>query len=161
MKTKPLLATLVVVMGLAQPALADSSGVWGCQARLVVRPTHVEATVIRVWNFSDRRDVLLEEINIFGNDGVQLPLGPRAPVLPVQIGPHQQTALIVQNLLDVPLPLPPTFTMFGIQVIVKWRTNSGGEPLAEVSWNVSHRDPVTPELMTLVSTDTRKCYDLK
>ena len=155
MKTKLLLATLVLVLGLTQPALADSAGVWGCPAMFSATRTHVVGAVIRVWNWADGGDLAIEEIRIFDNGGTPLPVN----FSPVQLGPHQETVFVVQNLLG--LPSTPGTNVFGIQVIVKWRAKGGGRPLAEVSWNVNSRDPNTLAMTGLTSTDTRECYDLK
>lgn len=151
MKTKLSLVTLALAMGLAQSALADSAGTWGCPAMLTASSTHVQAAVIRVWNWSDGGDVFIEDVKVFDNDGV-----PRAVVFsPAQLGPHQAGVLIVHSLLGVPLIPGPPLPLLGLQVIVKWRTKGGGQPLAEVSWNV------TSTTAGLTSTDTRRCYDLK
>jgi len=139
----------------SQPALADRQGVWGCPAMFSATTTDVVGAAIRVWNWSDTGDVVIEDINIFENNGT-----PRSVAFsPVQLGPHQETVFVVQNLLGV--ALTPGFRLFGIQVIVKWRAKGHGQPLAEISWNVNNRDPVSGAMTVLVSTDTRRCYDLK
>ena len=148
------LATLVLVVGLTQPALADSGGTWGCPAMLSATSTHVQAAAIRVWNWSDTGDVVIEDINIFENNGT-----PRSVAFsPVQLGPHQETVFVVQNLLGV--ALTPGFRLFGIQVIVKWRAKGHGQPLAEISWNVNNRDPVSGAMTVLVSfcRESPKCF---
>ena len=155
MKTRLLLATLVLVLGLTQPALADRQGVWGCPAMFSATTTDVVGAAIRVWNWSDGGTLAIEEISIFDNSGTPRPV----TFSPVQLGPHQETVFVVQNLLGV--ALTPGFRLFGIQVIVKWRATWGARPRAEVSWNVNSRDPATLAMIGLTSTDTRECYDLK
>ena len=155
MKTKLFLATLVLLLGLTQPALADRQGVWGCPAMFSATTTDVVGAAIRVWNWSDGGALAIEEISIFDNSGTARPV----TFSPVQLGPHQETAFVVQNLLG--LSSTPGTRVFGIQVIVKWRATWGARPHAQVSWNVNSRDPVTLAMTGLTSTDTRECYDLK
>ena len=157
MNTKLLLATLVLLSGLTQPALAAQQGVWGCPAMYSATTTHVVGAVIRVWNWSDGGTLAIQEISIFDNSGTPRPV----TFSPVELGPHQETAFVVRNLLGLPLTPATNVNVRGIQVIVKWRAIGGAQPLAEVSWNVNSRDPSTLAMTALTGTDTRKCYDLK
>jgi len=82
MKTKLFLATLVLLLGLTQPALADRQGVWGCPAMFSATTTDVVGAAIRVWNWSDGGALAIEEISIFDNSGTARPV----TFSPVQLG---------------------------------------------------------------------------
>ena len=162
MKRLIVVATLVLMVGVAQQALADPpKGVLGCGGIFISSTVRVVENSLRFRNWGDSGNVTLEDITIYDPDGNILTVV-NDPT-PVTLGPHESIGSfkVGQDLLGLSVSGPPVKVRTGLQVIVKWSRTGDGKIGGSSASQTFERDGFFgPIILPEIAKSIGKCLDL-